>query len=182
MGWSALQSEAAGRFDPVSLARQTTNPGLGGCWCEPFAHTYRFVELLKVASQPYPVERAKFRLERIVLSIDFVVIEEPMKTVLLLGRTSAVVDSARDQIRQADVELYTGNNLKDAQRIFGERAIDAVIMGAGLDLADRLRIVEFVFTTSGSTTVHMKDKDSGAEGYLPFVLSVVRGMFGPTAV
>ena len=104
-----------------------------------------------------------------------------MKNVLLLGRTSVVVDGARDQVRASGVELHTGNNLDDARRVFGERSIDAVIMGAGLDLADRLKIVEYVFLTSGSTTVHMKDRDSGAEGYLPFVLAVLRGLFGPIA-
>lgn len=98
-----------------------------------------------------------------------------MKNVLLLGRTAIVVDSARDQVRPQGVELYTGNNLEEA------RTVDTVIMGAGLDLADRLKIVEFVCSTSASTTVHLKDKGSRADGCLPYMLGVLRGLFGPAA-
>ncbi len=49
-------------------------------------------------------------------------------------------------------------------------------MGAGLDLEIRIQIVTHIFTVSNSTTVHMKDRDSGQPGMLPFVNGILNGL------
>jgi len=96
--------------------------------------------------------------------------------VLLLGRTGIVLDEVRPHIDANDVNLYTGTNLDDVRRIFETQPIDIVIMGAGIDLGARLEIVEHIFTVSNSTTVHMKDWDSGPAGMLPFVNAILNGL------
>jgi hypothetical protein len=50
-----------------------------------------------------------------------------------------------------------------------------VIVGGGLDLDTRLRIVRSVFESSSSTTVHM-NSPSGPDSYLPFVRAMLRGL------
>ncbi len=54
--------------------------------------------------------------------------------------------------------------------------IDVVIMGGGIPLADRLAMVQHVYTVSETTTVHLKDRVSGPRGMLPFVKAVLRGL------
>jgi len=49
-------------------------------------------------------------------------------------------------------------------------------MGAGIDLETRLQIVREIFQLSETTTVHMKDRLSGPDGFLPFVRAVLRGL------
>jgi len=36
--------------------------------------------------------------------------------------------------------------------------------------------VRYVFTTSNTTTVHMKDWETGPEGFVPFINSVLSGL------
>ena len=49
-------------------------------------------------------------------------------------------------------------------------------MGAGIDLETRLAIVREIFRSSDTTTVHMKDRASGREAFLPFARSVMHGL------
>ena len=51
-----------------------------------------------------------------------------------------------------------------------------MIIGAGLDLEIRLAIVREIFQSSNTTTVHMKDRASGMEAFLPFARSVLHGL------
>ncbi|MFT5353618.1 MAG: ABC-type phosphate/phosphonate transport system substrate-binding protein [Polyangiales bacterium] len=95
--------------------------------------------------------------------------------VMLLGRTNIVLDTVQDQL-SVDVELFSGTNVKDVRARMASDAIDVIIMGAGLPLEDRLKIVEAVFELSKSTTVHMKDWDSGPKGMLPFVNGILTGI------
>ena len=99
-----------------------------------------------------------------------------MKTVLLLGRTGIVLDDVRPHVDADDVELFAGTSLDDVRRIFAAQPVDVVIMGAGIDLDTRLEIIRYIFTASTSTTVHMKDWDSGPQGMLPFVNAVLKGL------
>ena len=46
---------------------------------------------------------------------------------------------------------------------------------AGLDIDIRLEIIKLIFSLSQSTTVHVKDLASGAEGLIPFVKAVLKG-------
>lgn len=96
-----------------------------------------------------------------------------VKNVLLLGLTSAVIDDARDHLDMPDLRLFTGTGIDDVRSAFAQARIDHVIMGAGIDLETRLAIVREVFQTSDVTTVHMKDRASGKEAFLPFARSVL---------
>jgi hypothetical protein len=91
------------------------------------------------------------------------------KNVLLVGRKAIVLDDVREGLAVPDVTLFSATTLNEVRKVFGEHPIDTVIMGAGIDLDTRLRIVRHVFEASDSTTVHMKDWQSGPEGFLPFV-------------
>jgi hypothetical protein len=82
-------------------------------------------------------------------AVDRVIVPEP--------GVSAMTVAIRELVRSG--EMATGNG------------IDHVIMGAGLDLEDRLAIIREIFRTSEKTTVHMKDSVSGA-GRVPAVRPV----------
>jgi len=64
------------------------------------------------------------------------------------------------------------------QQVFekNDDVIDIVIMGAGIELEKRLEIVRYVFTQSNITSVHMKDRISGPEGFVPFINNVLTGL------
>jgi hypothetical protein len=93
--------------------------------------------------------------------------------VLLVGLKESVVDGVRQQIDLADVELHLALDIDGVRDTFAEVPIDHVVMGAGLDLDTRLAIVREIYALSDRTTVHMKDRASGPDGFLPFVRSVV---------
>jgi hypothetical protein len=97
--------------------------------------------------------------------------------VLVLGRLGSVVDAVRD-LRVPGVEILTGTGLDDVRAALAGRPPDHVVMGAGLDLEVRLAIVREVFTRSTTTTVHLKDVDSGPAGLLPFARDVIHGLVG----
>ena len=102
----------------------------------------------------------------------------PAKTVLILGRRHSVVDAAEHQL-EADlpgVDLLEGISIDDVRAAFAQEKIDHVIMGAGIDLEDRLQIIREIFQTSDTTSVHMKDRASGPQGFLPFIQAVLRGL------
>lgn len=96
--------------------------------------------------------------------------------VLLLGRKGIVVEDVQNQINMPKVELFSGTNLEEVRSIFAENKIDHVIMGAGIELQERLNIIQIIFELSESTTVHMKDFASGSQGMLPFVSSILSGL------
>jgi hypothetical protein len=98
-----------------------------------------------------------------------------MKNCLLLGRKGMIVEDVKESIDATDINLFGGTSLQDVQNIFEQHNIDIVIMGAGLDINDRLDIIKYIFDRSKSTTVHMKDWDSGPAGMLPFVNGVING-------
>jgi hypothetical protein len=95
------------------------------------------------------------------------------KDVLLVGRRDIVLDEVRKDLPVQDVTLFGATTLDDVRKVLDEHPIDTVIMGAGIDLEMRLQIVRHIFEASNSTTVHMKDFDSGPEGFLPFVEEVL---------
>lgn len=96
--------------------------------------------------------------------------------VLLLGRSEAVIDEVKRHLEISGIKLIGGTGLDDARSAFATASIDHVIMGAGIDLETRLEIVREVFRSSDSTTVHMKDRSTGPQGFLPFVRSLLRGL------
>ena len=96
--------------------------------------------------------------------------------VLLLGKGGIVVAEVQDHLSTPGVQLFGGGSIEDLRATFAETKIDHVIMGAGLPLEVRLEIVREIFLLSNTTTVHMKDYDSGPEGFVPFVRSVFTGL------
>ena len=98
------------------------------------------------------------------------------KHILLLGRTGVVVEDVQQQLDTADLQLFAGTGIEDVRSAFARTHIDHVIMGAGIDLETRLEIVREIFQGSDTTTVHMKDRASGPQGFLPFVRAVLRGL------
>jgi hypothetical protein len=97
-----------------------------------------------------------------------------LKNCLLVGLKPVVVEEAKKQIAERNINLFIASSMQEVKDIFSHH-IDIVIMGAGLDLADRLKIVKYIFEESNSTTVHMKDRESGPEGFLPFINNVLNG-------
>src|SRR5215217_1270250 len=104
------------------------------------------------------------------------------RNILLLGRRGAVVEEVRRELAIPGVELFGGTGIEDLRSAFAGAEIDHVIIGAGIDLEARLELVAEVFRLSDTTTVHMKDRATGLEGFLPFVRALLSGLGGyPTA-
>ena len=98
------------------------------------------------------------------------------RKVLLLGKGGIDAGEVRGQLSMPEFELFGGGSMDDLRATFSSAKIDHVIMGAGLPLEVRLEIVREIFLLSNTTTVHMKDYDSGPEGFVPFVRSVLTGL------
>ena len=99
-----------------------------------------------------------------------------IKHVLLLGRKGFVIEDVAAQLNTKQVELFAGTCLEDVIEIFSKHTVDIVIMGAGIDIDDRLTIIKAIFAMSDSTSVHMKDFESGQAGMLPFVDAILSGL------
>lgn len=97
------------------------------------------------------------------------------KKLLLIGRTGVVLENARKYVEDPDTELYSATDIDDVRSVFAQSNIDHVFMGAGIELEQRLDIVREVFTTSQTTSIHLKDATSGPQGFLTFVRSVLVG-------
>lgn len=101
-----------------------------------------------------------------------------MKKVLLLGRKGIIVEDIASKLESVNIQLFGGTCLDDVKNLFLKESIDVVIMGAGIDIGDRLDIIKAIFDLSNATTVHMKDFKSGPEGMLSFVNGVLNGLEG----
>lgn len=98
--------------------------------------------------------------------------------VLLVGLKPTVVDLVRERVAVPGLEVAGATDLAEVRAAFAEAPVAHVIMGAGLELGQRLDIVRAVFEISDATTVHLKDFASGPEGFGPFAESVLRGLHG----
>ena len=98
------------------------------------------------------------------------------RNVLLLGKGGIDAAEMETQLSTSDFQLYGGGSIDDVRSTFSNTKVDHVIMGGGLPLQVRLEIVGEIFRLSNTTPVHLKDLDSGPEGYLPFVRSVLAGL------
>jgi hypothetical protein len=100
-----------------------------------------------------------------------------MKKILLIGKQ---LTSVPPQLIIENVEYFAAPDLKTVQQIFetDSNSIDIVIMGAGIELEKRLDVVRYVFSTSNTTSVHMKDWETGPEGFVPFINKVLSGLLG----
>jgi len=102
-----------------------------------------------------------------------------MKKILLVGKQLASVPPL-DQLNIKDVQYIAAPDLNTVQQVFekNNNAIDIVIMGAGIELDKRLEVVRYVFNTSNTTSVHLKDWETGPEGFVPFINRVLSGLLG----
>ena len=98
-----------------------------------------------------------------------------MSKILLVGKQ---LTSVPPRLNIKDVEYFAAPDLKTVQKIFekNNNAIDTVIMGAGIELEKRLEVARYVFNTSNTTSVHMKDWETGPEGFVPFINRVLSGL------
>ena len=100
-----------------------------------------------------------------------------MPTVLLLGRTPFASDDIREiEDVISDLDVLTGATMDDVVTAFEDHHIDAVFVGAGLELESRLEFVSHVFEVSKATTVHLKDMASGRLGMMAFVKGILVGL------
>ena len=101
-----------------------------------------------------------------------------MKNILLLGRLQINISKIELGVNSKNIILFSTTGLEEVKSIFTQNnnQIDMVIMGAGIDLGVRLKIIEYIFETSKSTTVHMKDWNSGPSGMLQFINGILKGL------
>jgi hypothetical protein len=99
-----------------------------------------------------------------------------VKRALLRGKKGIVVEDIASKLESTEVQVFGGTCLADVENVLSKEGVDTVIMGAGLDINDRLDIIKTAFDLSSATTVHMKDFESGPEGMLPFVNGVLKGL------
>ena len=100
---------------------------------------------------------------------------ESMKKILLVGKQLTEVPPG---LNIKNVQYFAAPDLDTAQQVFerNDNAIDIVIMGAGIELEKRLEVARYVFNSSNTTTVHMKDPETGPQGFAPFINSVLSGL------
>ena len=96
--------------------------------------------------------------------------------ILLVGRTHVVLDGAEAEIDIPDVELSSATNAKEVVDSFSTTDFRHVFMGAGIALEERLLVVRAVYDASDTATIHLKDVDSGPEGFLPFVKAILAAL------
>jgi hypothetical protein len=101
-----------------------------------------------------------------------------MTRVLLMGRTriDLIAAGVMVQAESRGIELFGGTSLEDVREVLAQHAIDAVIMGGGIPIEDRLAMIRHIYEVSETTTVHLKDRASGPKGMLPFVKAVLKGL------
>jgi len=96
---------------------------------------------------------------------------------MILGRKVDDKDNYLSELKSDNISVFVGTSLNDVERVFSDHSIDAVFMGAGLQVDDRLSILKYVMENGLSTSIHMKDRNSGREGMIPFVKSIVQSIY-----
>ena len=89
--------------------------------------------------------------------------------VLIVGRLLDIVDDTRSRVRAERVALHGATSLDEARMALALKPIDMMVVGAGIELSERLAIARAAFEQSDTITVHLKDKASGQAGFAPFV-------------
>lgn len=99
-----------------------------------------------------------------------------MRKCLILGRDKAAIEKIIPEVDNSSTTLFAGTSLQDLINVFDLHKIDIVIIGAGLDIMIRTEIIKYIYAKSKTTSVHMKDWESGARGMLPFINGVLGGI------
>jgi hypothetical protein len=93
--------------------------------------------------------------------------------VLIVGRLLDIVDQTRSSVQCANVVLYGATSLDEVRKTLSLKPIDVMVVGAAIELSERLAIARAAFEMSDHITVHLKDKASGPPGFVPFVEGVI---------
>jgi hypothetical protein len=89
--------------------------------------------------------------------------------VLIVGRLLDTVDDTCSRVRAEGVILHGATTLDEVRAALALKPIDLMVVGAGIELSERLAIARAAFEQSESISVHLKDKASGQAGFVPFV-------------
>lgn len=100
-----------------------------------------------------------------------------LKKILLVGRLLKNIPT-KNEVPFDNIELLVASTLEEVEQAFekNNNRIDIVISGGGIELEKRLEIVKYIFETSNATSVHLKDIDSGPEGFTPFINKLLKGL------
>jgi hypothetical protein len=93
--------------------------------------------------------------------------------VLVVGRLLDTVDDTCARVRCEHVTLHGATTLDEVRATLALKPIDVMVVGAGIELSERLAIARAALEVSESVTVHLKDKASGPMGFAPFVERVI---------
>jgi len=98
---------------------------------------------------------------------------DPTLHVLIVGRLLDLVDETRSRVQCDGVVLYGATTLAEARTALALNPIDLMVIGAAIELSERLAIARSAFEMSEHITVHLKDRASGPPGFAPFVERVI---------
>lgn len=96
--------------------------------------------------------------------------------VLIVGRLLDVVDDTLNRVEAPGVTLHGATSLDEARATLSLKPIDVMVIGAGIELSERLAIARAAFEQSDHITVHLKDKASGPAGFAPFAERVITSL------
>jgi hypothetical protein len=97
----------------------------------------------------------------------------PTLHVLIVGRLLDSVDETRSRVHCDRVVLYGATTLDEVRKTLALNPIDLMVIGAAIELSERLAIARAAFEMSETITVHLKDKASGPPGFAPFIERVI---------
>jgi len=86
-------------------------------------------------------------------------------------------EDAKAHLDMSELKILGGANIDDVRTAFADdRQLDHVFSGAGIELDKRLEIVRDLSTSSGTTTVPLRNPASGPQFFLTFVEAVLDGL------
>lgn len=101
----------------------------------------------------------------------------------IFTKNCLIIASQQENVEQliadANVDyayLFGATTLEDVKIAFSTESMDEVIIGSEIDLEERLEIIRFIFNTSKTTRIHLKDEDSDHKGMLAFVKGILKNM------
>lgn len=93
--------------------------------------------------------------------------------VLIVGRLLDVVDDTRSRVRSEGVTLHGATTLDEVRAAMALQPIEMMVVGAGIEMSERLAIARAALEVSETVSVHMKDRASGPAGFAPFVEQMI---------
>ncbi|WP_298935346.1 hypothetical protein [uncultured Ruegeria sp.] len=95
--------------------------------------------------------------------------------VLLIGRLPNVIGDVALQLDHLPIQWLGAHDQAEVRhQLDTEPRITCAIMGAGLDDVVRGEMIGIIASRRPDICIHLKDRASGPEGLVPFVLRVVQ--------